>query len=118
MHTGFLFLNLIYETIDNLFSICDQIFVSKQYKAKLRRHGRFCILYPLRMPCALLLSESKYYPQNMILFLLSSLGKGCQLYAYEEGWKYPLKSLEGVKVPAWEKKNWDPVDCCFTVQAS
>ena len=43
-HVAHFFFNLIYENINNLFSICGKMFVSRQYKAKLHQQEKFCVL--------------------------------------------------------------------------
>ena len=67
---------LIDKNIYNLFSICDQTFVSTQYKTKLHQHQRFCILSAGRS--RLHLSKSKHYIQN------------------NYGFEYWLKACEGL----------------------
>ena len=77
-----------------LFSTCDQIFVSEQYKTRLGRRKRFCIFSRSEKPCVLD-SDSKYYPQNKIFFAL----KSCEgLAALNTKW-YPQSWWKGVKIP-------------------
>ena len=89
---------LMYKNIYNLFSICDETFVSSQYKAKLQR---FCISG--EKPCALQ-SNSKYYTHNTTVSLHSSLLQGFQLWLCREILKV---DEEGVKMPPTEpKRGW------------
>ena len=100
IHTVFFFF-IIYDNVDNLFSICDQTFVSEQCKAKLHQHQIFCILSVLRSCVHKTQNPSTYYFQNKISFTLDLWSVGSSEHGVilpklmNRGWKYPMKIRKG-----------------------